>query len=113
MQAWRRISAALRRAPVALIAAAVLTRTAPALVVWWIGRPSSVFFDMTDARQYLELGRSLAVEGTFSRLGATELSRTPLFPALLVPGLWLGWPVLTIIALHVVLGVVVTVLVYA
>lgn len=99
------------RLPAWLAVAALLTRAAPVLLSLAMHGHARIATEI-DSPQYLELGSSLAWSGTFARGGALEIIRTPLYPLLLVPGLWLGWPVLVAVVAQIAGSVLVTALVF-
>ncbi len=56
-----------------------------------------------DTQRYLELARSIAIDGRFVFAGVPELKRTPGYPLFLVPAVWTG-NALTIVPLQILLG---------
>jgi hypothetical protein len=85
-----------------LLLAAIL-RVVYALGAWILTRDPFVFH-RPDSESYLGPARELWSRGTFTLGGDPELKRTPGYPLLLVPGLWLGHPTITVVAFQVVLS---------
>lgn len=93
------VSVLIARVPTWLIVTAIATPVTLAIRVWWAhGTP--LHPTAFDAEEFLTLAASLASSGTFSRDGAAEILRTPLYPLLLAPGFWLGVPLATALVMH-------------
>ena len=82
---------------------AVSVRAGVAIGAWLVTRDPSVFYQ-PDTPTYLAPARELLAHCTFTVGGQPELARTPGYPLLLVPGVWLGHPVAVSIALQIVLS---------
>lgn len=76
-----------------ILALALGLRGALIIAAWLLGGGSADPFLAPDSVAYLETAASLATTGEFARLGLPDIVRTPGYPALLVPGVWLGSPV--------------------
>jgi len=101
-----RADARLDSSPVTLawvLAFAMSVRILYALGAWLLSRDASVFYGM-DSGSYITPARELLSHGTFTNGGRPELQRTPGFPLMLVPGVWLGYLTLTTIALNILLS---------
>lgn len=88
---------------VLMLAIAVVIRGSFALGAWLVTKDRTVFH-VPDTGSYLAPARDLLAHGTFTRDGRPELARTPGYPLLLVPGIWLGSVEATTIALQIVLS---------
>src|SRR2546421_2403629 len=86
-----------------MLAIAVVIRGSFALGAWLVTKDRTVFH-VPDTGSYLAPARDLLAHGTFTRDGRPELARTPGYPLLLVPGIWLGSVEATTIALQIVLS---------
>ena len=82
---------------------AAMVRVLYALGAWLVTRDPSVFHG-PDSESYLAPARELLSRGAFTLGGDPELKRTPGYPLLLLPGLWLGHPNLTVAALQIALS---------
>jgi 4-amino-4-deoxy-L-arabinose transferase-like glycosyltransferase len=89
---------------VLILAIALVIRGSFAIGAWLVTNDSSAFH-VPDTGTYLAPARDLLAHGTFTRDGRPELARTPGYPLLLVPGIWLGRLEATTITLQIVLSV--------
>jgi 4-amino-4-deoxy-L-arabinose transferase-like glycosyltransferase len=97
--------------PLWLAVAAILTRAAPVVLSLAVNGHVNMATEI-DSQQYLQLGSSLAWSGAFARDGGFEIIRTPLYPLLLVPGIWLGWPVTVAVVAQIAASVLVLALLF-
>ena len=95
-----------------ILAVAVIVRALYVLGAWLTTRDPLAFHGL-DSGTYLTPAAELLANGTFTTAGSPELKRTPGYPLLLLPGLWLGMPTLTALVLQVVLSTLVVAAVYA
>jgi 4-amino-4-deoxy-L-arabinose transferase-like glycosyltransferase len=91
---------------------ALTLRVGLALSAWSLAQGGAEPFLAPDSISYIDTATSLATAATFSRAGEPDIVRTPGFPLLLVPGIWLGGAVGWGIALQCVLSLVTILLVY-
>jgi len=87
-----------------ILAIAVVVRVLFAIGAWLVATDVTVFH-VSDTGTYIAPARELLTNGTFTRGGRPELVRTPGYPLLLVPGIWLGRVEATTITLQIVLSV--------
>ena len=92
-----------RKALLAILAGAFTLRMGLFLSAWLISGDFSVFYE-GDSTSYLRPAKALIESGTFSVAGHPELFRTPGYPLMLVPGLWIGHPELLAILLQILLS---------
>ena len=81
------------------------------LIAWNVSHDSKVFWTR-DTTSYVTAAQEMVAYGTFTSGGQPELERTPGFPVLLVPGVWLGQLELVTIALNIMLSAATVWLVY-
>src|SRR2546422_63621 len=86
-----------------ILAIAVVVRGLFAIGAWLATKDIPAFY-VPDTGTYIAPARELLTHGTFTRGGQPELARTPGYPLLLVPGIWLGHPESTTITLQIVLS---------
>jgi 4-amino-4-deoxy-L-arabinose transferase-like glycosyltransferase len=98
--------------PLWLAIAAILTRAAPVVLSLAVNGHVNMATAIEDSHQYLQLGSSLAWSGALVRDGGFELIRAPLYPLLLVPGIWIGWPIAVAIVAQIAASVVVLALLF-
>ncbi len=91
---------------------ALALRAALILGAWSQGHGTNEPFLAPDSASYLETATSLATTGTFTRAGEPDVVRTPGYPLLLVPGVWLGSPVGWGLTLQMLLSLLAIVIVY-
>jgi 4-amino-4-deoxy-L-arabinose transferase-like glycosyltransferase len=91
---------------------ALTLRVGLALSAWSLAQGSAEPFLAPDSDSYVDTATSLATTGTFTHAGKPDIVRTPGYPLLLVPGVWLGGTVGWGIALQCVLNLVTILLVY-
>ena len=77
-----------RKALLAILAGAFTLRMGLFLSAWLISGDFSVFYE-GDSMSYLQPAKEMIESGTFSVAGHPELFRTPGYPLMLVPGLWI------------------------
>jgi 4-amino-4-deoxy-L-arabinose transferase-like glycosyltransferase len=105
--------AAVRISLRAAVAADVLLRLLLIACAAWNGGPAA--FLVGDSVGYRILARHLAFDGAFLDRwgsGTPELFRTPGYPLLLVPGMWMGQSVAFAIALNVLASVAIVIVTY-
>src|SRR5687768_15658090 len=90
-----------------ILLGAILVRALYVLGAWLASRDPSVFTG-PDTITYVNPARELLERGTFSVNGTPELVRTPGYPLLLLPGLWLGHLAVVTISIQILLGALTT-----
>lgn len=86
-----------------IVLAAIVLRGVFALGAWLVTRDPAAFYE-PDTASYLTPARELLSAGSFTVNGQPELLRTPGYPLLLVPGVWLGHVEVVTIGLQVLLS---------
>jgi 4-amino-4-deoxy-L-arabinose transferase-like glycosyltransferase len=94
-----------------ILVAAILVRAVLIAGAWARGGDSAVFVS-SDTPQYLEPATRLATQGHYWNERGPEIFRPPGYGLLLVPGVWLGAPVLVVVLLQTLLGVATTGIVF-
>lgn len=88
-----------------ILVTALAVRAVLAISAWLVTNDLTVFHS-PDTISYLAPAREMLSSGTFTVRGEPELVRTPGYPLLLLPGLWLGQLEGITIALQIALSVV-------
>ena len=86
-----------------ILALAFTLRLGLFISAWLITGDFSVFYS-GDSMSYLRPAKELIESGTFSSSGRLGLFRTPGYPLMLVPGVWIGHPELVAISLQILLS---------
>ncbi|MCX6356721.1 MAG: glycosyltransferase family 39 protein [Candidatus Aureabacteria bacterium] len=101
-----------QRSPIIWILGAALCLRLALPVASYLVRGDTAGFYSPDTGSYLSCARAIEAGGTFSPGGVAELTRTPGFPLLLVPGVALGHVAAVTIPVQIALGCVTVWLVY-
>jgi 4-amino-4-deoxy-L-arabinose transferase-like glycosyltransferase len=100
----------MNRPRAALVAGLGLRLT---LIMLALVRRGEQAFLVPDSYGYLALARSLACGAFRNRLGEVEVFRTPGYPLLLTPGVWMGAPVAFAIAVNLLLTIAIVMVTHA
>lgn len=91
---------------------ALVLRLALILGGWGSAQDTSLPFLARDSGSYIETATALGTTATFARDGEPNIVRTPGYPLLLVPGVWLGQIIAWALLLQLILHLLTILLVY-